>query len=489
MVVRRDQMARSAGRQVLFGVTEVAVVCILAALAFQSAGPRRYVLLCCRARVRVLAACAQCVSPVARRSLTPHARRLGPEAGGGHHEGGAELIQEPPNSKVTVLTYDTHDQFIERHPLILLYFYAPWCGHCQQLAPNFREAAALLHEARADLPTPVVLAKFDDSDEYNRNLRAGAEDMYNYTSYPSLFIWKQSEKCHSSVLIPQEMKDAGKGEQPTWCGKRERYIGGRDAHEIADYMTYVAKGLDPIEEEKKTKPGLYKKRPDFDPLVFADLDEDNFQEEVLENPNAVWIIEFYSDHCPICKALEPEMIKAAEEIKADAELRQKVRIGGVNSRVNWDIPEKWGVTSYPWVACFYKGKKCEAEPDMAGLSGAASVVNWSRKQVEHNSPPGEEPVLRSDKHAPVGPEALGSRAPSKSDAPVAADNAAEVERDEGKPLIYGSKDDKNPDEYQSLPWREQLGRHAWSSPLLKLDLRLRPHQGALSLVNLRRRCC
>ena len=489
MVVRRDQMTRSAGRQVLFGVTEVAVVCILAALAFQSAGPRRYVLLRCCARERVMAACAQCVSPFARRSLTPHARRLGTEAGGGHHEGGAELIQEPPNSKVTVLTYDTHDQFIERHPLILLYFYAPWCGHCQQLAPNFREAAALLHEARAELPTPVVLAKFDDSDEYNRNLRAGAEDMYNYTSYPSLFIWKQSEKCHSNVLIPQEMKDAGKGEQPTWCGKRERYIGGREAHEIADYMTYVAKGLDPIEEEKKTKPGLYKKRPDFDPLVFADLDEDNFQEEVLENPNAVWIIEFYSDHCPICKALEPEMIKAAEEIKADAELRQKVRIGGVNSRVNWDIPEKWGVTSYPWVACFYKGKKCEAEPDMAGLSGAASVVNWSRKQVEHNSPPGEEPVLRSDKHAPVGPEAHGSRAPSKSDAPVAADNAAKVEQDEGKPLIYGSMDGKNPDKYQSLPWREQLGRHAWSSPLPRLDLRLRPKQGALSLVNLRRGCC
>lgn len=53
MVVRRDQMTRSAGRQVLFGVTEVAVVCILAALALQSAGPRRYVLLCCRARVRL----------------------------------------------------------------------------------------------------------------------------------------------------------------------------------------------------------------------------------------------------------------------------------------------------------------------------------------------------------------------------------------------------------------------------------------------------
>ena len=81
MVVRRDQMTRSAGRQVLFGVTEVAVVCILAALAFQSAGPCRYVLLCCRARVRVLA--AMCPVRVARRSPFAHTARASPGSRGG----------------------------------------------------------------------------------------------------------------------------------------------------------------------------------------------------------------------------------------------------------------------------------------------------------------------------------------------------------------------------------------------------------------------
>jgi hypothetical protein len=36
---------------------------------------------------------------------------------------------------------------------------------------------------------------------------------------------------------------------------------------------YVGRGQgkDPIEEEKKSKPGLYKKEPDYDPLVFAEL--------------------------------------------------------------------------------------------------------------------------------------------------------------------------------------------------------------------------
>ena len=47
-------------------------------------------------------------------------------------------------------------------------------GHCQELAPKYREAASTL--ATADLPRPVVLAKYDDSTDSQRRLRGGAED-------------------------------------------------------------------------------------------------------------------------------------------------------------------------------------------------------------------------------------------------------------------------------------------------------------------------
>ena len=99
---------------------------------------------------------------------------------------------EPSDSKVHVLTYRNFERFVKRNPLILMEFYAPWCGHCQQLAPEYRDAAKKL--AAADLPTPVVLAKMNDGDEANRRLRAGAPEMFNYSSYPSLFVIKVVER-------------------------------------------------------------------------------------------------------------------------------------------------------------------------------------------------------------------------------------------------------------------------------------------------------
>ena len=100
---------------------------------------------------------------------------------------------EPEDSKVVQLTGDNIEEFLEtkgEDNIILVEFYAPWCGHCQHVAPEFREAARQLHAASVagTLPIPVILAKLDDSDPKNRGYGAGAEHMFNFTSYPSMFL-------------------------------------------------------------------------------------------------------------------------------------------------------------------------------------------------------------------------------------------------------------------------------------------------------------
>jgi len=148
-------------------------------------------------------------------------------------------------------------------------------------------------------------------------------------------------------------------------------------------MTSLANGMNQTEAaiayndvEKRLKPGFYKEGGKHASTVVLELDPDNFEETMLRS-GEVWIVEYYSDKCPICDSLAPEMIKAAEKIQA--EFAGKVRFGAVNSRVFHELAESYEVTSYPWVTSFYLGKKVE---DMAGLGGWETVYNWAKTKSQ-----------------------------------------------------------------------------------------------------------
>jgi thiol-disulfide isomerase/thioredoxin len=284
-----------------------------------------------------------------------------------------EGILEPAGSKVNVVTANSFNRFVKSHPITIMEFYAPWCGHCQNMAPVYREAAEMMSEID-NIPNPVAFAKIDDGDDYNHNtLRAGAEDMFNYTSYPTLLVFKDKK---IKVANKEHWKRKYKGKR--W----QYYGGGRDKpDDFVFYLSAISKSLDPFDEERKIRPGFYKKGGKHESTAIVDLEPTGpvgFNTTILEDPNNnIWVVEFYSDRCPFCNSLAPEIIKASKQVMDEKPGR--LRFAAVNSRVYDEIADAHEVTSWPWVTAFYHGSKLE---DMMGLGGAESVVRFANEMYD-----------------------------------------------------------------------------------------------------------
>eukprot|EP00639_Heterosigma_akashiwo_P025512 CAMPEP_0194688872 /NCGR_PEP_ID=MMETSP0295-20121207/17219_1 /TAXON_ID=39354 /ORGANISM="Heterosigma akashiwo, Strain CCMP2393" /LENGTH=169 /DNA_ID=CAMNT_0039577695 /DNA_START=64 /DNA_END=571 /DNA_ORIENTATION=- len=86
------------------------------------------------------------------------------------------------DSSVIVLDQNNFQQTINDHPLIMVEFYAPWCGHCKALEPKYEEAAKILKE------DGIPLAKVDATVN---------EDLYwehDIQGFPTLKLFVEGEE-------------------------------------------------------------------------------------------------------------------------------------------------------------------------------------------------------------------------------------------------------------------------------------------------------
>jgi len=86
----------------------------------------------------------------------------------------------PLEEGVMVLTTDNFQAAVTDNSMVLVEFYAPWCGHCKKLAPEYATAAAALVESGS----PVKLAKVDVTENKELGTQFGVK------GYPTLKYFK-----------------------------------------------------------------------------------------------------------------------------------------------------------------------------------------------------------------------------------------------------------------------------------------------------------
>ncbi|KAF8358966.1 hypothetical protein PRIPAC_93961 [Pristionchus pacificus] len=251
----------------------------------------------------------------------------------GSHAEEEELNYEQDEG-IVILTDANFDAFLKKNPTVLVKFYAPWCGHCKNLAPEYEKAAN-------KLSTP--LAKVDCTVETEICKR------YDVKGYPTLKFWKDG-------------------------GEPVDYDGGRDEQGIIDWINpRVDPNYKPPPEEVVT------------------LTTEIFDSFISENE--LVLVEFYAPWCGHCKKLAPEYEKAAQRLKAEG---SKIKLGKVDATVEKKLGEDYGVSGYPTLKIFRNGKRFEyngpreangivkymvdqAAPAAKKLNGLKEVERWMDK--------------------------------------------------------------------------------------------------------------
>ncbi|KAL4948781.1 thioredoxin-like protein [Aspergillus filifer] len=221
---------------------------------------------------------------------------------------------------------------LESNKPALVEFFAPWCGHCKNLAPVYEELGQAFEHA-AD---KVSIAKVDADANRDLGKRFGIQ------GFPTL-KWFD-----------------GKSETP------EDYKGGRDLESLTAFIT--------------EKTGVKAKGAKKEPSNVEMFSDKSFKETIGSDKDV--LVAFTAPWCGHCKKLAPTW----ETLATDFALESSVVVGKVDAEAEQSkaTAKEQGITGYPTIKFFPKGST-EGIPYNGARTEEAFVEFLNEKTGTHRA--------------------------------------------------------------------------------------------------------
>ncbi|KAJ2843021.1 hypothetical protein GGI22_007356, partial [Coemansia erecta] len=207
---------------------------------------------------------------------------------------------------------------------VLVKFYAPWCGHCKNMAADYEQLAQGYEHA-----DNIVIAEVDADKHRDLGTKFGVQ------GFPTLKFFA---------------KDAD-------VDKPEDYTSGRDLDSLTSFV-----------REKTNVASRIKK-----PISYmAEFDYEKFK-SVAHDESKFALVEFFAPWCGHCKNLAPIYAKLAEVFQND----ENVVIANYDASDDKKIKKDVSIAGFPTIIAFPAGKgaeKIEYEGDRT-LEDLVAFVN------------------------------------------------------------------------------------------------------------------
>jgi protein disulfide-isomerase-like protein len=234
---------------------------------------------------------------------------------------------------VVDLTPENYESVVDGSKNVFVEFYAPWCGHCKNLAPAYE----IVGDAFAR-ESSVVIAKVDA----DAHKEIGSK--YGVSGFPTLKFFPKGQ------TEPKE------------------YNGGREASDIVDF----------INKEAGTRGRVVKA-----PSAVTILTPSNF-DAIQGDKNKHVFVEFYAPWCGHCKSLAPTWEKLAAVFKNEP----NVVIANVDADKHKDLGSKFGVSGFPTLVFFPKSNKETGDKYNGGRDLKDLIAHVNKEAGTHRTESG-----------------------------------------------------------------------------------------------------